>query len=187
MAKPGDSSPGFCFPAPSALMRAGARQTTPSAAPATSTRRLACADDDDAGARGIIPAMSDAPIPPPAPNPIPEQPAKPAVQYAHPASPQDRKRQILGIVLGVVTAIILLIATPLVCSAIDAKMNPGELAGLGGLFLGAMIGAGLLVVTTIITFALPQRRRSPMLRGAGQGLLLVTALAGLTLGECALM
>ena len=135
----------------------------------------------------MIPVMADPPLPPPAPNPAPQQPAKPAVHYARAASPQDRKRQTLGIVTGIVAGIVLLVATPIVCSMIDAKLNPGELAGLGGLFLGAMIGGGLLIVASIVTFALPARRRNALLRGASQGLLLITALAGLTLGVCAVM
>jgi len=109
-----------------------------------------------------------------------------AVHYAAPPA-GDRKRHILGIVVGMAVGIVVLVGTPIVCSVIDAKMNPGELAGLGGLFLGAMIGGGALVVATIIAFALPARRRNALLRGAGQGLLLITGLAGLTLGICALM
>jgi hypothetical protein len=101
------------------------------------------------------------------------------------ADSKDRTRFVQGIVLGFVIGVVMLVATPLICSAIDARMSPGELAGLGGLFLGAFLGAGLLVVATVITFALPARRRRPLLRGFARGMLLVVGLAALTAGVCA--
>ena len=108
------------------------------------------------------------------------------MDYVSPGAtpPPERKRLLQGIVLGVIVAIVLLVATQLICSAIDAKLNPGELAGLGGLFLGAMLGAGLLLLATLLAFTLPARHRSPLLRGAGRGMLLMVGVAALAAGVC---
>ena len=134
--------------------------------------------------------MSDASSPPPtAPARPSAQPMRPTVHGAPtaPLSPADRKRQIVGIAIGIAIGIVLLVATPLVCSAIDARMNPGELAGLGGFFLGAIVGGGLLLMTTVVTYALPTRRRNPLLRGASRGLASITVLAGVALAVFAVM
>ena len=101
------------------------------------------------------------------------------------AAATAHKRVVLGMVLGFIIGVVLLVATPLVCSAIDAKLNPGELAGLGGLFIGAFAGAGVRVVSTVIAFALPARRQTPLLRGAARGMLLVIGLTALIAGVCA--
>jgi hypothetical protein len=91
-----------------------------------------------------------------------------------------------GIVLGAVVGIVLLVALPIVGAVIDTKLHPGvELAGLGGLMAGAMIGGAMLLISTVAAFVIGARRRSPILRGAGRGLLLAIGLAGLTAGICA--
>jgi hypothetical protein len=118
--------------------------------------------------------------------PPPPAPTDDASPVAPPPAPAPAGNGLgRGFFLGVIVGIVLLVGMPIGCAWIDAKQNPGELAGVGGLFLGAMVGAGLLVVGTILAFILPARRRSPVLRGAAHGMLLIIAIAALTAGVCA--
>jgi hypothetical protein len=81
---------------------------------------------------------------------------------------------------GLVSAMALAIFAPLLGMVIDAGVNQGrELAGLGGLVLGALVGAALLLIATIAAFIVAARRRSTDLRGAAWGLLTAIALIGL--------
>jgi hypothetical protein len=130
--------------------------------------------------------MSDAPE-----NPTPPPTPPPTTDYASaaapaPPTPTDRKRNVQGIVLGVILGIVIAAGAPIAGATIDSQMNRGDdLAGLGGLIAGLMAAGALLFIATGAAFVLGARRRSARLRGAGWGLLMVIGLAALSAGICA--
>jgi hypothetical protein len=110
----------------------------------------------------------------------------PVVDYEAPARGASRQL-VLGHAMGLGAAIVLVAASAFIGSAIDAKVNAGEeLAGLGGLIVGGLVGFGLVLITALVGTTLGRRRGSAILRGAGQGLFIALGLAGLWLGVCAL-
>jgi hypothetical protein len=110
----------------------------------------------------------------------------PVIDYGTP--PSGRGREVmLGIFLGLGAAVVLVVGSAFVGAAIDAKVNEGqELAGLGGLIVGGLVGFGLVLVAALLGLRLGRRRGNARLRGIGQGLMISLGLGALWLGVCAL-
>src|SRR3954468_272373 len=121
--------------------------------------------------------MSDFPPTPP-----------PPVDYASPATASpDRQRFAYGVAIGIAVGVGLVVGSPILGAVIDARVNRGqELAGLGGLFLGGIIGGISLLVATGVAFGVARAGRTAMIRGVARGLLVAVGMVALTAGICAI-
>ena len=92
---------------------------------------------------------------------------RPVVEYGTPPRAAGREL-LLGHALGLGAAVVLVAGCAFIGSAIDAKANAGqELAGLGGLIVGGLVGFGLVLLGAIVGTMVGRRRGNPVLRGMG--------------------
>ena len=117
--------------------------------------------------------------------PDPDRGEPPVMEYAPPS--RGRGGQLAGgSMLGIGAAAVLVVGSAFLGAYIDTQRNSGEhLAGLAGLMIGGMVGAGLAIVAGVAAIVAGRRRDNALLSGAGLGLLLSLGLGALGMGLCA--
>jgi hypothetical protein len=108
-------------------------------------------------------------------------------QHADPKGERSGGRGVgKGFALGVAAVVLGVPGLAMFGGWLDQRANPeADLAGLGGLFAGGIIGLVALAIGGAVAFVVGRRRDEPILRGAGLGMFVATGVAGISLGICA--
>jgi hypothetical protein len=101
------------------------------------------------------------------------------------SDPLRTRRLSLGVATGAIMVVVGVPACAFAGAAIDSSINRGvELAGLAGLFVGGLVGFGLMAVVAIVAFVRSWRVDKPFMRGLAFGSSITVGVAAAALGIC---